>query len=148
MIILEQSKREPMYKQVEIKLPSYRRGYHLITRDILAGLPKLPQTGLLHIFVRHTSAAITLPENADPTVRRDFEQFMNKLVPDGDRSFTHILEGDDDMSAHLKASLFSSNLTIPIVDGQPGLGIWQGIYLCEFRNSGGQREVVVTIAGE
>ena len=91
MIILEQSKREPMYKQVEIKLPPYRRGYHLITRDILAGLPKLPQTGLLHIFVRHTSAAITLNENADPTVRRDFEQFMNKLVPDGDRSFTHIL---------------------------------------------------------
>ncbi len=137
-----------MLKQTEISLPSYRRGYHLITREIVSRLPQLPQSGLINIFIRHTSAAITLNENADPSVRRDFESFMNKLVPDGDRIFSHTLEGDDDMAAHLKSSILSASLTIPILDGRLGLGTWQGIYLCEFRNQGGSRNLIITIIGE
>lgn len=137
-----------MIRQVEITLPAFRRGYHLVTREIVSRLPQLSQSGLVNIFLRHTSAAISLNENADPTVRRDFETFMNKLIPDGDRSFSHTLEGADDMAAHLKSSVLGASLTIPIVDGRLGLGTWQGIYLCEFRNSGGSRELIVTILGE
>jgi secondary thiamine-phosphate synthase enzyme len=137
-----------MIKQIEINLPAYRRGYHLVTREIVSRLPELPKTGLVNIFIRHTSAAITLNENADPSVRRDFESFMNKLIPDGDRIYSHTLEGEDDMAAHLKSSIISANLTIPVVNGRLGLGTWQGIYLCEFRNHGGSRNLVVTIIGK
>ena len=126
-------------------MPHYERGYHLITREIFTRLPKLPRAGLLHLFMKHTSAALTLNENADPDVRRDFAAFFDRVVPDGASYFRHICEGDDDMSAHIKASLLGASLTIPIRDGRPDLGTWQGIYLCEFRNDGGSRRITATI---
>ncbi len=134
-----------MVKTVEIRLPRYERGYHLITSEILTRLPELPENGLLNLFIKHTSAALTLNENADPDVRRDFASFFDRIIPDGASYFRHIDEGDDDMSAHIKASLLGSSLTIPIRDGRPDLGTWQGIYLCEFRNEGGARRITVTI---
>ena len=137
-----------MMKQFEITLSSYRRGYHLITSEIQRQLPELPKVGLVHLLIKHTSAALSLNENADPSVRYDFESFMNKLVPENDPVFTHVLEGSDDMPAHLKSSLIGANLTIPLTNGCLNLGIWQGIYLCEFRNRGGSRKIVVTIMGE
>jgi len=134
-----------MIQQLEITLPSFKRGYHLVTDLIKQQLPQLPEKGLVHILIQHTSAAISLNENADPSVRHDFETFMNKLVPENDPSFTHILEGSDDMPAHLKASLLGASLTIPITNHRLNLGTWQGIYLCEFRNSGGRRKLFITI---
>jgi len=137
-----------MIKQIEIVLKQHQRGYHLITKELESKLPSLPKTGIAHFFIRHTSAGLTLNENADPSVRVDFESFMNKLVPDGDRIFIHREEGDDDMSAHLKASILGASVTIPIVNGRLHLGMWQGIYLCEFRNFGDARRIFVTIMGE
>ena len=137
-----------MIKQTEIVLIPHKRGYHLITKELETKLTSLPKTGIAHFFIRHTSAALTLNENADPSVRDDFETFMNKLVPDGDKVFIHRDEGSDDMSAHLKASILGAAVTIPIVNGRLHLGTWQGIYLCEFRNFGGSRNVIVTIIGE
>jgi len=137
-----------MMKQFEITLSPYRRGYHLITSEIQRQLPELPKAGLVHLLIKHTSAALSLNENADPSVRDDFESFMNKLVPENDPVFTHVLEGSDDMPAHLKSSLLGANLTIPVTNGRLNLGTWQGIYLCEFRNHGGSRKIVVTIIGE
>jgi len=134
-----------MIQQLNITLPLFKRGYHLITDLIEKQLPPLPDTGLVSILIQHTSAGISLNENADPSVRFDFETFMNKLVPENNPSFTHILEGSDDMPAHLKSSLIGATLTIPITNHQLNLGTWQGIYLCEFRNSGGRRKLVVTI---
>lgn len=134
-----------MIQQLEITLPSFKRGYHLVTDLIRQELPQLPEKGLVNILIKHTSAAITLNENADPSVRYDFETFMNKLVPENDRSLTHTLEGSDDMPAHLKSSLIGASLTIPITNHRLNLGTWQGIYLCEFRNSGGRRKLVITI---
>lgn len=134
-----------MIQQLEITLPSFKRGYHLVTDLVKQQLPPLPEKGLLNILIQHTSAAISLNENADPSVRVDFETFMNKLVPENDRSFTHTLEGSDDMPAHLKSSLIGASLTIPITNHRLNLGTWQGIYLCEFRNSGGRRKLVITI---
>jgi secondary thiamine-phosphate synthase enzyme len=134
-----------MIQQLEIILPAFKRGYHLVTDLIQQQLPQLPETGLLNILIQHTSAAISLNENADPSVRVDFETFMNKLVPENDRSFTHILEGADDMPAHLKSSLIGASINIPITNHRLNLGTWQGIYLCEFRNSGGRRKLIVTI---
>lgn len=134
-----------MIQQLEITLPSFKRGYHLVTDLISQELPQLPEKGLINILIKHTSAAITLNENADPSVRYDFETFMNKLVPENDRSLTHTLEGSDDMPAHLKSSLIGASLTIPITNHRLNLGTWQGIYLCEFRNSGGRRKLVITI---
>lgn len=134
-----------MIEQIEITLPSFKRGYHLITDLIEEKLQRLPETGLVHILLQHTSAAISLNENADPSVRYDFETFMNKLVPDNDPMFIHIDEGGDDMPAHLKSSLIGASLTIPITCHRLNLGTWQGIYLCEFRNYGGRRKLVVTI---
>ena len=134
-----------MIHQKEITLPGFRRGYHLITRHIEENLPELPENGLLHLFVKHTSAGVTLNENADPTVRTDFESFMNKLIPDGDKVFIHTDEGDDDMSAHLKSSIIGTEITIPITRKRLNLGTWQGIYFCEFRNSGGPRRIVITV---
>lgn len=129
----------------DIQLPHYNRGFHLVTRDIVSRLPELPESGLLFVFIKHTSAALTLNENADPSVRHDFNTFFNKLVPDGTAYFTHTLEGDDDMSAHIKASLLGSFVTIPIKNHRLNLGTWQGIYLCEFRDSGDSRRLSITI---
>lgn len=134
-----------MTEQIETTLPAFRRGYHLITDFIERQLPRLPEKGLLNILLQHTSAGISLNENADPTVRADFENFMNKLVPENYPAFQHVFEGADDMPAHLKASLIGTSLTIPITNHQLNLGTWQGIYLCEFRNSGGPRRLVITI---
>lgn len=134
-----------MIQQLEITLPSFKRGYHLVTDLISKELPQLPEKGLMNILIKHTSAAITLNENADPSVRDDFESFMNKLIPENDRSYTHTEEGSDDMPAHLKSSLIGASLTIPITNHQLNLGTWQGIYLSEFRNSGGRRKLVITI---
>ena len=134
-----------MIEQIEITLPAFKRGYHLITDLIVKELSRLPETGLVNILLQHTSAAISLNENADPSVRYDFETFMNKLVPDNDPMLIHVEEGDDDMPAHLKSSLIGASLTIPITHHQLNLGTWQGIYLCEFRNFGGRRRIVVTI---
>ena len=136
-----------MIWQKEITLPPFKRGFHLITRLVAGHLPVLPETGLLNILIQHTSAAITLNENADPTVREDFERFMNVLVPENHPLYEHTDEGPDDMPAHLKASLIGSTLTIPITHGRLNLGTWQGIYLCEFRNNGGSRRLVLTVYG-
>ena len=108
-------------------------------------ISELPDNGLVHILLKHTSAGITLNENADPSVRTDFESFMNKLIPENEPVYTHIFEGADDMPAHLKSSLFGAELTIPITNHRLNLGTWQGIYLCEFRNYGGSRKILITI---
>lgn len=134
-----------MIQQTEILLASYGRGYHLITEVILKNLPELPEKGLLHIFIQHTSAGITINENFDSTVRKDFESFFNKLIPDSSPHFVHDSEGDDDMPAHLKASIIGQSVTIPITNKKLNLGTWQGIYLCEFRNNGGRRKLVLTL---
>lgn len=134
-----------MIQQKEITLPQFRRGYHLITDIIEDQLPDLPAQGLLHILVKHTSAGITLNENADPTVRGDFERFVNKMIPENDSIYVHTYEGSDDMPAHLKSSVIGAEVTIPISRHRLNLGTWQGIYFCEFRNFGGSRRLVLTI---
>jgi len=134
-----------MVHQTEIKLRNYSRGFHLITRLIEEQLPELPERGLLHLIIKHTSAGITLNENADPSVRDDFESFMNKLIPENHPLYTHVFEGPDDIPAHIKSSLIGAELTIPITNHRLNLGTWQGIYLCEFRNYGGSRKITVTI---
>lgn len=134
-----------MIIQKEITLKNYRRGYHLITGEVLSHLNELPKQGLLHILVKHTSAGITLNENADPSVRDDFRAFIDKMIPEGDSCYTHTFEGSDDMPAHLKSSLIGASVTIPITNGQLNLGTWQGIYFCEFRNRGGGRRLVLTV---
>lgn len=134
-----------MVQQIDISLPEFRRGYHLISSLIESQLPELPETGLITVFIRHTSAALTINENADPTVRYDFESFINKLIPENDPVYKHIYEGDDDMPAHLKSSLLGQEISIPIRNKSLYLGTWQGIYLCEFRNRGGSRKLTATI---
>ena len=134
-----------MIQQKEITLPAFRRGYHLVTRFIEDNLPELPETGLLHILVKHTSAGITINENADPTVRTDFEAFINKMIPENDPVYVHTYEGDDDMPAHLKSSVIGAEVTIPITRRRLNLGTWQGIYFCEFRKTGGPRKLVLTV---
>lgn len=129
----------------EIQLPPYSRGIHLITSEITSKLTRLPAAGLLNLFIKHTSAGITINENADPTVRLDFNDFFNKLVPENQSWYRHTLEGDDDLPAHIKASIVGFSLTIPISNGKLALGTWQGIYLCEFRNRGGGRRIMATI---
>ena len=129
----------------DIQLPHYPCGFHLITCDILSLLPDLPENGLLVVFIKHTSAGITINENADPDVRHDFNTFFNKLVPDGAPYFVHTLEGPDDMSAHIKASLIGTSVSIPIRNHRLNLGTWQGIYLCEFRDGGDKRKLSITI---
>lgn len=121
------------------------RGFHLITSKILNALDELPREGIMHILIQHTSAGLTLNENADPSVRDDFESFMNHLIPENHPLYSHIFEGSDDMPAHLKASLLGSSVTVPITNGRLNLGTWQGVYLGEFRNHGGSRRLVVTI---
>ncbi len=134
-----------MIYQKEIILSARERGFHLITREILDQLEDLPEKGLLHLFIKHTSAGLTINENADPSVRTDFENILNKLVPDGSREYSHNSEGPDDMPAHIKSTMTGSFVTIPITNSRLNLGTWQGIYLCEFRNHGGRRKVVATI---
>jgi len=134
-----------MTTQLTLKLPSYPRGFHLVTHHVEKAAGELPQTGIMHLLIQHTSAGLTLNENADPSVRHDFESFMNHLVPENHPLYSHIFEGEDDMPAHLKASIIGSSVTIPIYNGRLNLGTWQGIYLCEFRNHGGPRRLVITI---
>ena len=134
-----------MITQIEIRLREYSRGFHLITQVIEQKLPNLPEKGLVHLLLKHTSAALTLNENADPSVRDDFEAFMNKLIPENHPLYTHLLEGSDDIPAHIKSSLFGAELTLAITNHHLNLGTWQGIYLCEFRNHGGSRKIIATI---
>lgn len=134
-----------MIQQIEITLPPYARGFHLITREIVNQLPKLPQTGIFHLFIKHTSAGLTINENADPSVRVDFESIFNRIIPENEPYLTHRLEGSDDMPAHIKATFTGTSVTIPITKHQLNLGTWQGIYLCEFRNYGGRRKLIATI---
>lgn len=139
-----------MWMQYEIRLKPKARGFHLVTDEILAQVTGLRQinVGLMQVFIKHTSAAITINENADPTVRQDFESFFNRLVPENESYYRHTYEGSDDMPAHLKGSLLGNSLTIPITNGRLNIGTWQGIYLCEHRNHGGNRSLVVTLNGE
>lgn len=132
-------------KQYKITLPPYKRGFHIITEDILNTIPNLPEIGIVHIFIQHTSAGITINEAADPTVLTDFESSFNKLIPENEPHYIHTYEGNDDMPAHLKASIVGSSISIPITNYQLNLGAWQGIYLCEFRNYGGSRNIIITI---
>lgn len=134
-----------MIIQKEITLKGYSRGYHLITYDIINELGELPDTGILNILVKHTSAGITLNENADPSVRDDFKAFIDDIVPENHALYTHTFEGSDDMPAHLKSSIIGATLNIPITNAKLNLGTWQGIYFCEFRNYGGSRKIVLTI---
>jgi len=134
-----------MVTQHQFTLRPYPRGCHLITRNVLEACGKLPEKGLMHVIIQHTSAGLTLNENADPSVRVDMNAYLDQLVPENHPVYTHIFEGDDDMPAHLKTSIVGSSVTIPITDGRLNLGTWQGIYLCEFRNHGGGRRLVVTI---
>jgi secondary thiamine-phosphate synthase enzyme len=139
-----------MWIQKEIQLKARTRGFHLITEELLRELPELRnfKVGMMNIFIMHTSASLTINENADPTVRQDFESYFNHAVPEDEPYYIHQDEGPDDLPAHLKSSILGSSLNIPIADGRPRLGTWQGIYLCEHRNRGGSRSVVVTIQGD
>lgn len=139
-----------MWLQREIRLQSRPRGFHLVTDEVLRALPELRdyKVGMMNVFIRHTSASLTLNENADPTVRQDFENWFNANVREDEPYYRHQDEGPDDMPAHLKSSLLGASLDIPVSDGRLALGTWQGIYLCEHRNHGGSRSVVVTVHGE
>jgi secondary thiamine-phosphate synthase enzyme len=136
--------------QKSIRLPAVKRGFHLITDLIVAQMPELEQIriGLAHVFIRHTSASLTINEDADPTVRQDFESHFDKMVPENAPYYRHNDEGPDDMPAHLKAAILGSSVTIPITDGKLNLGTWQGIYLCEHRNQASRRWLVITLQGE
>ena len=136
--------------QKEISLNPYPRGFHLISYEIINRFHELKEikAGLLHVFIKHTSASLTLNENADPTVRVDFESHFNKMVPENMPYYKHDYEGADDMPAHIKSSILVSSITIPVTNGSINAGIWQGIYLCEHRNNGGSRKIVLTVYGE
>lgn len=134
-----------MVQQIEFVLPSFPRGFHLVTQEVLKQISDLPETGILQLFIQHTSAGLTLNENYDPSVRHDFNQIFNRLVVENEPWYTHTLEGPDDMPAHVKASLVGSSVSIPIGKSMLKLGTWQGIYLCEFRNHGGPRSIVATL---
>ncbi len=134
-----------MISYKEIILPKYRRGFHIITDSVLMSLGRLPEDGLLNLFIKHTSAGLCINENADQDVLHDFEFFFNRIVPEGLPQLRHTLEGADDMPAHIKSSLVGHQLTIPIIDFRLALGVWQGIYLCEFRNRASSRHLIATI---
>ena len=138
-----------MWIQKTITLSPKSRGFHIITDDVLENIPELKdlKTGILQLFIKHTSASLTINENADPTVRTDFESHFNMLAPENQSYYQHTFEGSDDMPAHLKASLLGSSVSIPITDGRLNLGTWQGIYLCEHRNRGSDRKLIITIQG-
>jgi secondary thiamine-phosphate synthase enzyme len=135
--------------QKEIILSPKKRGFHLITNEVLKAIPELKEitSGIAQIFIKHTSASLTINENADPDVRADMETHFNKMVPETANYYLHTSEGPDDMTSHIKASILGSTLTVPVTDGRFNLGTWQGIYLCEHRNSGGRRKIVVTVLG-
>lgn len=139
-----------MWQQTDIRLAARARGFHLITDEVVAALPALAYvgTGLLHLLLQHTSASLSINENADPSVRGDFERWFNRAVPDGAPYLRHVDEGSDDMPAHIKSSLLGCELTIPVRDGRLRLGTWQGIYLGEHRDHGGARLIVATLQGE
>jgi secondary thiamine-phosphate synthase enzyme len=139
-----------IWVQRQIRLPALPRGFHLVTRHVEEGLPELPRVGLgvAHVFILHTSASLTINENASRDVLRDFATWFDRAVPDGAPYWTHTLEGEDDMPAHVKSALLDSSLSIPVSDGRFSLGTWQGIYLCEHRDAGGPRSLVVTLWGE
>jgi len=134
-----------MIRQIEFSLPEHRYGFHLITSHILSQLGELPETGLLNLFIKHTSAGLTINENADSSVLSDFKTFFSDWIPENYTKFNHTDEGKDDMPAHIKASVVGQSLTIPITNKRLNLGIWQGIYLCEFRYSGGRKKIVATV---
>lgn len=138
-----------IHQQV-VSLSQKRRGFHVITAEITGAVPQMAEikTGLCQVFIQHTSASLTINENADPTVRKDFEMFFNKMAPENDPDYRHDYEGSDDMPAHLKASLLGTSVLIPIRNGKLALGTWQGIYLCEHRDRGGSRSIVITAWGE
>lgn len=139
-----------MWLQKEISLKPRARGFHLITEELLRELPELRniKIGMMNIFILHTSASLTINENADRTVRQDFESFFNDVVRENESYFRHQDEGPDDMPAHIKSSLLGCSLNIPVSNGSPRLGVWQGIYMCEHRDQGGSRRLVVTVQGE
>ena len=139
-----------MWVQKEIILPRHPRGFHIITDHIIRELPRIKDisAGLLHIFIKHTSASLTINEDADPTVRIDFESHFNETVPENAPYYRHTLEGSDDMPAHLKSAILGSSVSIPIGGGKLNLGTWQGIYLCEHRDRGGSRRIVLTVNGD
>jgi secondary thiamine-phosphate synthase enzyme len=136
--------------QASLQLLPRKRGFHLITAEVVQALPQIRElkTGMCQVFIQHTSASLTINENADPTVRRDFETYFNKAVPENDPDYIHTDEGPDDMPAHLKAAMLGSSVMIPVRNGRLALGTWQGIYLCEHRNYGGARTLVLTVWGE
>lgn len=136
--------------QQSVRLQEKRRGFHLITAEVTRALPQIREikTGICQVFIQHTSASLTINENADSTVRKDFETYFNKAVPESDLDYQHNDEGADDMPAHLKAAILGSSVLIPISNGRLALGMWQGIYLCEHRNRGGERTIVITVWGE
>ena len=134
-----------MIFQKEITLPKFSRGFHLITDYILTEIPK--KSGIVHVFIKHTSASLTINENADPSVRYDFETHFNKIVSEADTHYTHTLEGPDDMTSHIKSSLLGASVSFPIKEGAPKWGIWQGIYLCEHRNTAAPRKIFITVIG-
>ena len=138
------------FYQKEISLPAYPRGFHLITSEVFESFPeiKVIKVGQLQVFIKHTSASLTINENADPTVRSDFESHMNVMVPENQPYYKHTLEGEDDMPAHIKASLMGTSVQIPITNGQLNMGIWQGIYLCEHRNNASKRKLILTAFGQ
>ena len=138
------------FHQQLLTLPQKRRGFHIITSEVVNALPQISEfkTGILQVFIQHTSASLTINENADPTVRKDFEMYFNKVAPENDPNYQHDDEGPDDMPAHLKAAMLGSSVTIPLRNGRLALGTWQGIYLCEHRNFGGNRGLVITAWGE
>lgn len=136
-----------MVQQIEIVLPAFPRGFHLITDLILSKIQVLPSVGIFHLFIQHTSAGLTINENASPEVLMDFESWFNSAVKENESYYLHTLEGSDDMPAHIKSSLVGSSISIPITQHQLNLGTWQGIYLCEFRNNGGNRKLITTIYG-
>ena len=134
-----------MTQQIEFSLRAQRRGFHLITDEVMAQLPQLPKIGLLNLFIQHTSCALSICENWDSSVRSDMESIYNHLIPENQSYYEHTLEGADDMPAHAKSIITGASINIPITNGKLNLGTWQGIYLCEFRNHGGSRHVVATI---
>ena len=138
-----------MWVQKEIRLKARQRGFHIVTDEIVRQLPELASCsiGILHVFIKHTSASLTINENADPTVRTDFERFFNRAVPENEPYYERTLEGSDDMPSHIKSSMLGSSVMIPVTKGQLNLGTWQGIYLCEHRNHPSGREVVITLQG-
>jgi secondary thiamine-phosphate synthase enzyme len=134
-----------MVSQYFIALQARKRGFHLITQEILKQIPHLPETGILNLFIKHTSAGLCINENADPDVRIDFETYLNHIVPENLSGLLHTIEGPDDMPAHIKSAITGSDINIPISKGRLNLGTWQGIFLCEFRNHGGSRKIVASI---